>query len=147
MQCHSPVSVGHKKICAQTTFHKNVQCLSLPVGHSKKGCDETTFLKNVQCHSHSVGPKKRCAQTAFHRMCNVSHSLFVIRKDVMRLPFTQMYNVTHFLLDIKARYDENAFHNMCNHSQAIGYKTAFHKYVQCHSLPFGHRKICNETAF
>ena len=45
--------------------------------------------QNVQCHSLSVGHGKRCDETGFHKMCNVTHNLFVIGKDVIRLPFTK----------------------------------------------------------
>ncbi len=50
-------------------------CL-LPVGH-RKGYDETTFCK----------------------MCNVTHKLLAIGKDVMRLTLQGMH-VTHLLLVI-----------------------------------------------
>ena len=55
--------------------------------------------QNVECHSLAVGHRKRCDQTAFHKMCNVTHLLLVIRKDVITA-FHKMCNVTHLLLFI-----------------------------------------------
>src|SRR6266550_1188814 len=57
----------------------------------------------MQFHSQTVGHRKRCDETqAFHKMCNVTHSLLVIGTDVqMRLPLTKCaLNVTHKLLVI-----------------------------------------------
>ena len=77
-----------------------MQCCSQPVVHRKR-CDETAFHKVVPCHSHAVGHRKRCDETALQKMCNVTHSLLVIGKEVMRrLPFTKMCNDTHMLLVI-----------------------------------------------
>ena len=85
----------------------------------------------MQCHKHSIGHMKRCNETDFHKMCNLTHKLLAIGKDVMRLPFRKcampslaighrkrcdetvayhkLYNVTHILLVIKKRYDETTF--------------------------------------
>src|SRR6266576_2994373 len=83
---------------------------------------ENAGQKDLQCHSQAVGQGKRGDDSAFDKICNVTHSLLVIQKDVMRLPFTnvqshsqtvghkkrcdevtvihKMYNVTHSLLVI-----------------------------------------------
>ena len=45
--------------------------------------------QNVQCHSLSVSHRKWCAQSAFHKMCNITDSLLVIGNVVMRLSFTK----------------------------------------------------------
>jgi len=42
----------------------------------------------MEYHSLSVGDRKKCDETAFHKMWNVTHSLLVIGKDVMRQPST-----------------------------------------------------------
>ena len=47
------------------------------------------FSQNMQHHSLSVGHKNRCNETAFHKMCNVTHKLLTIGKDVMGLLFTK----------------------------------------------------------
>ena len=64
----------------------------------------------MECHSQTVGHRKRCDQTAFHKMCNLTHSLLAIGKDVMRLPFTKC-SITHPLV---IRCDETACHKICN---------------------------------
>ena len=38
-------------------------------------------------YSQTVGQRKRCCETAIHKVCNVTHFLLAIGKDVMRLPF------------------------------------------------------------
>ena len=73
-----------------------VQCHSQAIGHRKRFMPFT----NVQCHSQTVGNMKRCDGIAFHKMCNVTHSLLVIGRDVMKLPFMKCVNVTHSLLVI-----------------------------------------------
>ena len=104
---------------------------SLAVGQRTR-CNLWDCLShNVQCHSLPVGHRKRCNETAFHKMCNVTHKLLVIGKDVMRLPFTnyKLCNATYLLL-------------------VIGKDTmSLAQIVQCHSLAVGQRKRCNETAF
>jgi hypothetical protein len=56
--------------------------------------------RNVQCPSHAeVGHMESCDETAFHKICNVTHKLLVIGKNVMRLPH-KMCAVTHRLLVI-----------------------------------------------
>jgi len=37
----------------------------------------------------SCWSRKKCDEAAFHKMWNVTHSLLVTGKDVMRLPFTK----------------------------------------------------------
>ena len=124
----------------------------------------------MQCHSLAVGYRKRCDEIAFHKMCNVTHSLLVIGKDLMRLPFTKC--VMSFTRCHGKRCDETAFHKMYNvtHSLSVigkdvmnlcsscamfltycwSYKNVMRlsfKNVQSHSLAVGHRKRCDETAF
>ena len=53
------------------------------------------FQENVQCHSLSVGDRIRCGEIDFP---NITYSLMIIGQDVIRLPFSKMGNVTHFLL-------------------------------------------------
>ena len=57
----------------------NVQHHLLPIGDEKDHLSQ-----NVQCRSHPVDYRKMCDVTVFHEMCNVTHSLLVIGKDVMR---------------------------------------------------------------
>jgi len=69
---------------------QKVQCHSLAIGHRKR-CDETAFHKmwNVTHLLWVMG--KKCDETAFHKMCNVivTNNLLVIEKDVMRLLSTK----------------------------------------------------------
>ena len=44
---------------------------------------------NVKCYSHPVGHRKGCDETALQKMCNVTHNLLVIGRDVIILPFTK----------------------------------------------------------
>ena len=108
-ECHS-LAVGHKKRCLdETAFHKmsNVTHFLLVIGKDVMRLPYTRcwmsltrcwsqeemwwdcLSQNVQCHSLAVGCRKRCDETAFPKMCNVTHFLLVIGKDVMRLPFTK----------------------------------------------------------
>ena len=61
---------------------KNLQCHPQAVGQ-KKNMQWDCLSQNVQCHSQSVGHRKRCDETAFHKMCNVTHFLLVTGKNVM----------------------------------------------------------------
>ena len=108
----------------------------------------------------------------FPKMCNVTYSLFVIGKDMMRPSFTKMCNVAHFLLVIgkyvmrllftkcvmsltrfwlwgKVWWDY-LFQNVMSHSLPVGHRKGCNqrlpvtKNVQCHSQAVGHRK-CDET--
>jgi len=45
--------------------------------------------QSVQCHSQTVSHRKEHHETTFHKMCNVTHILFIIRKDLMTLQFTK----------------------------------------------------------
>ena len=45
--------------------------------------------QNMQCYTPTVGHRKKCDETAFHKMCNVTHMLLVIGKDMMNLSFTK----------------------------------------------------------
>ena len=64
---------------------KNVQCHSLAIGHIK---DVMSYLSQM-CKLTCCGRRKRCDETIFHQVCNVTHFLLVIGKDVMRLSFTK----------------------------------------------------------
>ena len=128
--------------------------------------------QHEQCHSLAVGDRKRCNETAFHKMCNVTHKLLVIGKDVMRLSFTKcaMSLTTCWsyekmwwdCLSQNVQYhslagghwkgcDETVFHKMCNVTHkllAIGKDVMRLPFTTCasHSLAVGHRKRCDETA-
>ena len=116
--------------------------------------------QNLQCHSQAVGHRKRCCDAAFHRMCNVTHSLFIIRKmwwdchsqicnftnfllvigkDVMRLSFTKcaVLLTTCWLYE---KSDETDFCKMCNatHLQMVVGKDVI---TDKTSFP----KMCNAT--
>jgi hypothetical protein len=95
--------------CLSQTMH---QWHSLAVGHMEMWWDFLTFRKcaiwltycwssqkmwwdylsqNMHCYSQTVGHRKICDETALHKtLCNVTHSLLPIGKDVMRLPFTKI---------------------------------------------------------
>ena len=88
------------------------------------------FSQHVQSHSHSVGHRNRCHNTAFHNMCNLTHILFVIENDVIRLPFTKCaISLTSCWSWEKVWWD------------------CLSQNVQSHSLSVGHRKRCDETTF
>src|SRR6266576_2249447 len=111
--------------------------------------------QNVQCHSLAVGHRKRCDETAFHKMCNVTHKLLVIGKDVMRLPSKMIFNVAHILSVIWKRYIEPLLRNICNVTHillAIGtcfIRSSFEPLNQHDMLLtfYVHRKRSNFTAF
>ena len=107
----SLTSCGHGKGCDDTDFHKCA--ISLTSYLSK---EKVCISRNVPCHSLPVCHRKWCDKTTFHKICNVTHFLLVIGKDVMTPPFTKFQchslavghrnrcddtnkicNVTHFL--------------------------------------------------
>ena len=67
------------------------------------------FSQNLQCHSLPVGHRERCDEAAFHKMCNSTHNLLVIKRAVMRLP---SHNVQCHSLPAgnEKRSDETVFH-------------------------------------
>ena len=124
--------------------------------------------QNMQCHSLAVGHRKRSDETAFHKMCNITHLLLVVGKDWMRLPSTKC--ATHILLVIgkdlikqnvqchsqsighRTISDETAFHTMCNatHNLLVIEKMwwdCLSQHVQCHPHPVVEDWRCEETAF
>ena len=84
--------------------------------------------QNVQCHSQTV-VRKTADETAFHKMCNVTHCLLVMEKNGMRLPFTKCAMLP----------------TSCWSWEKMWWVT-FRK-CEFHSLPVSHRKRCDETAF
>ena len=54
----------------------------------------------IVSHSLSVGDRTTCEETAFQKMCRVTHFLLVIRQDVMRAGFRKMCSVTYCLMVI-----------------------------------------------
>ena len=124
----------------------------------------------MQCCSQAVGHRKQCDEIAFHKMCNVTHLLLVIGKDVVRLPFQKMCTITHCLLVIGKDEMRLLFTNMCNVAYLLLVKgkdmpftkkwnethfllvigkdcdqTGFHKNVQCYPQSVGHRRRCDQT--
>ena len=67
----------------------------------------------MECHSLAIGHRKKNDEIAFHKMWNVTHTLLVIGKDVMRVPFedVQCHSQT---VGHRKRRDETALHKMCN---------------------------------
>ena len=61
----------------------SVQCHSQPVGHRKR-CDEVLPLTKCAMSLTCCWSYERYDETAFHKMCSVTHILFSIGKDVMR---------------------------------------------------------------
>ena len=99
VQCHSQ-TIGHRKGCDETTCNIThsllVIVMRLPfrcnVTHKLLIMGEYVIrLLSLQCNSQTVGHRDRADETAFHKMCNGTHSLSVIEKC-----------------------DETAFHNICN---------------------------------
>ena len=93
----------------------------------------------MQCHSHSppISYRNRTYDwTADHKMCNVTHKLFVIgdmcqwdclsqdvqchsqavghRKECMKVPFTKHAMSDTLAVGHRKRWHEAAFHKMCN---------------------------------
>ena len=66
----------------------------------------------MQSHSPSIGHRERCDETVFHKICNDTHKLLVIKRNVMGLPLT---NVQCHSLPVghRKKCDETAFHKMC----------------------------------
>ena len=62
--------------------------------------------------SQAVGDRKKCDETAFH-MCNVTHILLVIGKDVMILSFRNVQCHSHSV-GHRIACGETAIHKMCN---------------------------------
>ena len=87
--------------------------------------------QNVQHHSQTVDHRRICDKAVLHKICNVTHKLLVIEKDLMRLTFQMK----------------------CSDSQTsrIGHRighdeTAFHKMYNINSLSVANWKMCYETA-
>lgn len=62
---------------------------------------------------------------------NVTDFLLVVGQDMMRLPFRICCNVTHLLLVIG--------------QDVVTDESAIQKYLQCYSLPVGHRTRCDDV--
>src|SRR6266576_3407727 len=89
----------------EMAFHKmcNVTHLLLVIGHdvlrlaftkcpmSLTICwsQETQHFNKYAMSRTSCRCRKGCEETAFHKMCDVTHFLLIIGKGVMRLPFTK----------------------------------------------------------
>jgi len=164
---HSLLAIHMKRCDDQIAFHKMCNATHILSVIEKNTLNSCSAI--LQCYSHTVDHKMIWSETAFH---NVTHSLLVIWKDVMRLPFTKCamsltrcwskeeiwwdylwQNVQCHSLAFghRKRCDEAAFHKMCNvtHSLLVigtdGMKLFTN--VHCHSQAMGHRKICDETSF
>ena len=86
--------------------------------------DGTVFHKLMQCHSLAVGHRKKCdIRLPFTKLCNVTHLLLVIGKDVMRVPYLSQ--------------------NVQCHPPPVGrkLKDVMRLGVQCHSLAVGHSEV------
>lgn len=105
MYCHS-LPVGHRRRCDETSLSFNIKVWkvthTLFVGHGPRY--ETASKKKVHCNPHPYGDSARCGKTAFQKMYVVTHKLLVkgqdMLTDVMILPFEQMSDVTHHLFVI-----------------------------------------------
>ncbi len=111
--------------------------------------------QNVQSHSLPVGYRKRCDETALHKMCNVTHFLLFMGRDVMRLPSTTIFNIAHILSVIEKRNIEPLLRNNCNVTHillAIGkflIRSSFEPLNQHDMLltSYVHRKRCDLLLF
>jgi len=72
------------KDAMRMTFTKCALSLTPCWSQEKKWWD--CLSKNVQCHSLAANHKKDVMRLPFSKIYNVTHSLLVIGKDVMRLP-------------------------------------------------------------
>ena len=118
------------------SLSQNLQCHSHPaimIGNRKR-CDEVPIhICIVQCHLPADHHRKRYDNTAFHKICSVTHFLLVMGKYVM-WPDCLSENVqclSHLLLIIGTDM----------------MRLPFTQYMQCHSLAIGHGKRCDEIAF
>ena len=101
--------------------------------------------QNAQCHSLAVGHRKICDETAFSKMCNVTHLLLVIGKDVMRLPLPKFSMSLTCCWAWERMWWDCLSHNVQCHSLPVGHGKqmwwdCLSQCVQCHSLAVGHRK-------
>ena len=102
--------------------------------------------QNVWCHLLSVNHEKRCNGTPFHKMCNITHSLLVIRKDgwgCLSLENVQCHSqaVGHKRCNICNCLAQNV---QC-HLLAVGHEKRYDVTVQFHSQAVGHKKRCDEN--
>ena len=131
---HSLLVIGKRCDESWNCLSQNVQCHSHAVGH-RKICDKLSFTKCAM----SLTPywyRKRCEETAFHKMCNVTHFLFIIGKDVMRLPFTKFAMPLTGCWSYEKMWWDCLSQNVQCYSQTVG----IGKYIQWLS---GHN--CNVT--
>ena len=92
-----------------------------------------SLAQKVQCNSLAVGHRKRSDKIAFHKMCNVTHLLLVIRINVMRLASAECHSQT--VGHRKRLCDEvTSFHKICNAIHlllAIGNDEMRLSYTEC----------------
>ena len=130
---------------------QNVQCCSLAVGHRKR-CDESAFSEMCNlCHSLPGGHRKGCDETASHKMCNVTHNLLVIRKDVMRLPFTKFAMPLTGCWSYEKMWWDCLSQNVQCYSHTVGHRQNFNKVIFWTTKPAWHaanllvyRKSCHD---
>ena len=84
---------------------------------SPTDCDETheywdCLSQDMQCHSLPVGHRKRCDEASFHIMCNVTHSLLVMK--IMGWDCLPHNVQCHWLPVDQRKSCEIAFHRACN---------------------------------
>ena len=108
-------------------------------------------LPFAKCHSQAVGHRKRGHKTAFHKLCNVTHMLLVIGKDVIRLPFIKGAMSLTFCWSWERMSWGYLLQKVQCHSHAVMGKDImrlpFTQGTMSCSLAVGHKQRCHETAF
>ena len=86
----------------------------------------------MQCDSQAA---REDDETAFHKICNVTHLLLVIGKDVMSC-LSQNVQCCSLAAHHRIKCDESAFCKMCNvtHLLLVIGKGVMRLHFTCHSL-------------
>lgn len=78
---------------------KDIQCHSLPVSHEMRH-DETDCLEK-ECYSHAVA----CVRNdETYKKCSVTHKLWIMGQDLMRLCLQKINGIIHILGVIKWKF-------------------------------------------
>ena len=149
VQCHSQ-TVGHRKASDDTTLHKmcnttywllvmrkdvmwncfpemfNVTYILWVIGKCVRRLHFTKCVMLLTGFNH-----RKSNETAFHKMCNVTHFLLATGKDVMNYPpFTKCTRSLTFCW-----WQEKMWWDCLSQN------------LECHSQAVSHRNRCNDTTF
>ena len=110
---------------------QNVQGHLLPVGNRKR-YSETALQKNLQCHSQTDCHRKGFDQTAFHKMCNITHILLAIGNILIRsffVPLKQHDMMLTSYVHRKVLHDSSPFHKTWNITHNLVVKRICQQYL------------------